>query len=138
MVGDPKTLYDLRKVDADIRVACRACGHRRMLDREWLIEELLRRRKSVDWALLRSHFRCSHRGCGSREVRLEIVPFAGRDTPAALQALLDAVAAYVRAHSEMTGSDLASIQHAAALQGEMHRAARRLVMWVKYDVSAGE
>ena len=138
MVGDPKTLYDLRKIDADLRVVCRACARRRMLDREWLISELLRRKKSVDWALVRHQFRCSIDGCGSRDVRLEIVPFAGKDVPEPVQALLDAVAAYLEAHTEMKGQDLLSLQRAAAAQGEMHRATRRLIMWVKYGVSGGE
>lgn len=136
MVGDPKTLYDLRKIDADLRVVCRSRGRRRMLDREWLIGELQRRKKSVDWTLVRHQFRCAVEGCGSREVRLEIVPFAGRDVPEPVQALLDAVAAYLAAHDEVKGQELASLQRAAAAQGEMHRATRRLVMWAKYGVGS--
>lgn len=132
MVGDPKTLYDLRKIDADLRVVCRSCGRRRMLDREWLIGELLRRKKSVDWSLVRHQFRCAADGCGSRDAKLEIVPFAGRDVPPPVQALIDAVMAYVEAHAAMRGQDLMSLQRAAAAQGEMHRATRRLVMWAKY------
>lgn len=132
MVGDPKTLYDLRKVDADLRVVCRACGRRRMIDREWLIAELLRRKKSVDWSLVRHQFRCAREGCRSRDAKLEIIPFAGKDVPGPVQALIDAVMAYVDAHAAMKGQDLMSLQRAAAAQGEMHRATRRLVMWAKY------
>jgi hypothetical protein len=44
MVGSPKTLHDLRKVDADLQVICRTCSRRVYLDREWLIAELMRRK----------------------------------------------------------------------------------------------
>jgi len=134
MVGDPKTLYDLRKIDADLRVVCRLCGRRRLLDREWLIGELQRRRRSLDWALVKHQFRCAIDGCGGRDVRLEIIPYAGQDVPAPVQALLDAVAGFVEASRDMQGQDLMSLQRAAAAQGEMHRATRRLVMWAKYGI----
>lgn len=103
-----------------------------MIDREWLIAELLRRKKSVDWSLVRHQFRCAGEGCRSRDAKLEIIPFAGKDVPAPVQALIDAVMAYVEAHAAMKGQDLTSLQRAAAAQGEMHRATRRLVMWAKY------
>lgn len=134
MVGDPKTLYDLRKVDADLRLVCRSCGRRRMVDREWLIAELLRRRRSVDWDGVRHQLRCAVDGCGSKDVRPEVVPYAGRDTPAPVRAVIDAMNAYIEATGKHRGAELSELKSVGDLRGELHRATRRLIMWAKYGV----
>lgn len=76
MVGPPKTLLCLRKLEANPVVTCDRCGRAREFDREALAQELLRRGKSREWALLRNHFRCSGAGCRSRAVTISIVAFA--------------------------------------------------------------
>jgi hypothetical protein len=134
MVGSPKTLYDLRKIDADLRLVCRSCGRRRMVDREWLIAELLRRKKSVDWEAVGHQLRCSGDGCGSKSVSAEPMPFSGRDTPAPVQALLDAMQAYIEAAGTVRGAELSTLKSVGDARGELHRATRRLVMWAKYGV----
>ena len=133
MVGSPKTLYDLRKIDADLRLECRACGRRKMVDREWLIAELLRRRKSVDWEGIRHQLRCSGDGCGSKDVRTVPVPFSGQDTPAPVQAVLDAMQAYIDATAISKGAGLTKLKSVGDARGELHRATRRLIMWAKYE-----
>jgi hypothetical protein len=136
MVGSPKTLYDLRKIDADLQLTCRACGRRRMVDREWLIAELLKRRKSVDWGAVQHQLRCSGDGCGSKDVRPTPVPFSGQDTPKPVQALLDAMNAYIEAAKRTSGAELGTLQSVGDARGELHRATRRLVMWAKYGVAS--
>lgn len=39
MVGPIKTLTDLRRIEAAVRVTCKACGFVRMIDREHLIQQ---------------------------------------------------------------------------------------------------
>jgi hypothetical protein len=75
MVGDPKDLSDLRRVEATLRVTCRRCGHAREFDIGELGRELSRRRKSSAWDALPHHFRC---GCGARRPRLLPIPFGAR------------------------------------------------------------
>jgi hypothetical protein len=135
MVGDPKTLYDLRKIDADLEVTCHTCGHRRTLDREWLIGELLRRKKSVDWSMVQHQLRCTKDGCGSRIVRLRFIPFSGQtEVPEPVTALLAAVEGYVAAIRAMSSGDLNSQRAAGEAGGKLHQATRRVVMWAKYGV----
>jgi hypothetical protein len=96
MVGSPKRLTDLRRINASLCVTCRACGNVRDVDREQLIADLLRRGRSLDWGLVPRALRC---GCGSKDVHLLIVPFGEQDHPppaelvrfiAATEALLEA------------------------------------------------
>ncbi|WP_129586362.1 hypothetical protein [Sphingomonas montana] len=75
MVGPPKSLRDLRKIEANLIVTCRTCRHSHEFDRETLIVDLMRRRRNLDWYLLPHHFRCT---CGSKDVRLSVVAFADR------------------------------------------------------------
>lgn len=104
-----------------------------MVDREWLIAELLRRRRSVDWQAVQHQLRCSLDGCGSKDVRPKPVPFSGKDTPEPVQALLDAMKVYIEAARGLRGAELATLQAIGEAQGELHRATRRLVMWAKYE-----
>lgn len=134
MVGNPKTLYELRKIDADLQVNCRACQRRVYIDREWLIAELMRRKRNVDWESVRHHLRCSADGCGSKDVRVVPVPFSGRDTPAPVQAVIDAMNAYIEAATARRGAELSELQAAGELRGELHRATRRMIMWAKYGI----
>ncbi len=111
MVGPPKTLQDLRKVEGAVRVTCRQCGHVALLDREQLIAERLGFRQSCDWQTVRHDMTCRSPRCDSRDVAVEGVAF-GEGMPElrrrravmitielALQILL--VAAYPSGHSPM-------------------------------------
>jgi hypothetical protein len=134
MVGNPKTLHELRKVDADLQVTCRACARRVYVDREWLIAELMRRKRSTDWDAVRHQMRCSAEGCGSKDVQIKPVPFAGRDTPAPVQAVIDAMNAFIEAASARQGAELSELKAVGELRGDLHRATRRMIMWAKYGI----
>lgn len=76
MVGPPKTLQDLRRVEGAVRVTCRTCGHVALLDREQLIGERLLHRRSCNWSIVRSELRCRAPKCDSESVRVDGVPFS--------------------------------------------------------------
>lgn len=73
MVGDPKYLSDLDRIEARLRVTCRRCRNVREFGTDELGRELFRRRKNTAWELLPDHFRCR---CGAKWPRLLILPFA--------------------------------------------------------------
>ncbi|GAA4220323.1 hypothetical protein GCM10022253_24200 [Sphingomonas endophytica] len=78
MVGQPKTLYDLRKVEGAVNVTCKACGKARLYDLEELISVRLFHRQSVDWDVVLHEMPCWH--CPDRtETRVAIVPYAAND-----------------------------------------------------------
>ena len=133
MVGQPKNLADLRKIDADLRVVCRACGRRRVFDRELLHSDLLRRGKSTDWTLMPRHFRCSGRGCRSRDVRLEILPFARREVPPVLATFLAAVEAYVEARTA-PGVESERLSRIGLAARQLEAAKQALLMWAQHGV----
>ncbi|MEH3046526.1 hypothetical protein [Sphingomonas adhaesiva] len=74
MVGPPKTLYDLRKVEAALRVTCRACGGVKLVDREALIADRRFSRRSLEWPAVLSDLPCPI--CSSADVKVAGVPFA--------------------------------------------------------------
>lgn len=76
MVGPPKTLHDLRRVDGAVRVTCRTCGHVATLDREALIRTRMGQRRSCEWDAVRAELVCRSRTCDSHDVKVDGVPFA--------------------------------------------------------------
>lgn len=76
MVGPIKTLTDLRRIEAAVRVTCNECGHVRMCDREALIQHRSRHRESLDWAAVRASLPCWNSRCGSANTRVEALPFS--------------------------------------------------------------
>lgn len=135
MVGPPKRIEDLRRLDANIRIVCAKCKHARVFDRELLIAELARRKKTTEWRVLPHMFRCRQRGCGSKEVRVEVIPFAERPQPAVLVRFLKAVDAYLAAMQSVQLHCAADLTRVGRATGEMHQARRALVMWVTYGVT---
>lgn len=79
MVGPPKSLYDLRKVEAAIRVTCVACGTTRLVDLEELIHQRQFAGRSCDWNIVRSDMHCLNNACDAEGVRIDGVPFAAND-----------------------------------------------------------
>lgn len=76
MVGDPKHLSDLARIEAAVRVTCRACGHQRQFGRNELAGELMRRRRNSAWEMIPDALKCR---CGAKHPRLLVLPFADRD-----------------------------------------------------------
>ncbi|QNE33015.1 hypothetical protein F1C10_14540 [Sphingomonas sp. NBWT7] len=71
-VGPPKTIYDLRKIDGAIRISCRECKRKTLLDRE---EFIMRRGigESSDWGVICRELRCPQ--CASHDVKVQIEAF---------------------------------------------------------------
>lgn len=131
MVGDPKSLHDLRRIEADILVTCRACGRSRGFDRELLMLDLMRRGQNGDWASLRNRVRCTAARCRSRDVRLVPIPFGERTKlPRPVQSTIEAAAAYLAV------SRGCSDQERVEALNELRLATRRLASWAKYDLGS--
>lgn len=78
MVGHPKTLYDIRKVEGAVNVTCKACGESRLYDLEELIKSRTFHRQSTDWQVVEREMTCWH--CAEpTETRVVIVPYAAND-----------------------------------------------------------
>jgi rRNA maturation protein Nop10 len=74
MVGSPKTLGDLRRGECAIEIACNACGHAELLDREVTIHERAGARATSDWATFCREQKCWK--CGADDVRVMPAPFS--------------------------------------------------------------
>ncbi len=78
MVGDPKHLSDLDKVEADVRIRCRRCK----FEDDWTVAALTRHLYetggSTVWSEVTRTLRCRRFGCGSADVRAIVVPYARR------------------------------------------------------------
>ncbi|MEG8039995.1 hypothetical protein QP166_11825 [Sphingomonas sp. LR60] len=78
MVGQPKSLYDLRKVEGAVNVTCKTCGKSRLYDLEELIKSRTFQRQSTDWEVVIREMPCWH--CDDRTgTRVAIVPYAAND-----------------------------------------------------------
>ena len=80
MVGHPKTLHDLRRVEAAVQVTCRTCGHVAVLDREEMISDRKHSRRSMEWAAVQHDQICRTAGCTSSDVLVLPLPF-GQSMP---------------------------------------------------------
>ena len=78
MVGAPKHLHDLNKIEADVRVTCRQCG----FEVDWKVAELSAHLIAIGgnltWSEITRHLVCRRQGCGSTRLRATPVPFARR------------------------------------------------------------
>jgi len=78
MVGPPKHLSDLRKIEADVRITCRRCRFEDDWTREGLAKHLFEIGGSQVWSEITGHLTCRRFGCGSRDLRAIPVPYARR------------------------------------------------------------
>lgn len=78
MVGSPKHLSDLARIEADVRIVCRRCGFEEDWTRAALAGHLLAIGGSQVWSEITRHLRCRRFGCGSTELRALAVPFGRR------------------------------------------------------------
>lgn len=131
MVGSPKSLLDLRRIDAGVRVTCNACGRTSLLEREKLIDDLLRKRRNLAWGLLPRYFRCSSLACRSKDVALRPEPFAAAETRG--NALVDhfvLAAERLIVAMRASGSATPELQEMAAARSGFEAAKRALLDWV--------
>lgn len=74
MVGDPKSLSDLHRIEAQVRVTCRSCKASELWELDALIAEVRKNGGSTDWKVARYAVKCPHR-CPSPMVNLIAIPF---------------------------------------------------------------
>ena len=77
MVGPPKTLHDLYRVEAQVRVTCRSCKATELWELDALITEVRNNGGSTDWKMAHWSINCPHR-CASPRVTLLALPFGKR------------------------------------------------------------
>jgi hypothetical protein len=78
MVGSPKHLSDLDRIEADVRITCRRCG----FEDDWTTADLARYLFEIGgstvWSEITRYLTCRRFGCGSPELWALPVPFARR------------------------------------------------------------
>jgi hypothetical protein len=79
VVGQPKTLYDVRKSHGSISQTCAVCGTVKIHDLEELIRERSFQRQSLDWQVFLHDAWCWTCSPERTAVKVEIIPFGGND-----------------------------------------------------------
>lgn len=74
MVGDPKSLHDLYKIEAQVRVTCRSCRATEVWELAALIDEVRKQGGNTDWRAARAAIRCPRR-YASPMIDLLPIPF---------------------------------------------------------------
>lgn len=77
MVGDPKTLDDLYRIEAQVRVTCRGCQANEIWELNALIAEVRQNGGNTDWRAARRSIKCPRR-CASPKIDLLPLPFGKR------------------------------------------------------------
>jgi hypothetical protein len=74
MVGPPKSLSDLSRIEAQVRVTCRSCRATEVWELNALIDEVRNNGGNTDWRAARASIKCPHR-CPSPMIDLLVIPF---------------------------------------------------------------
>jgi hypothetical protein len=74
VVGDPKTLHDLYRIEAQVKATCSSCGATEVWELGPLIDEVRANGGNTDWRSARYAVKCPHR-CASPIVSLLPIPF---------------------------------------------------------------
>ncbi|MEH3046172.1 hypothetical protein [Sphingomonas adhaesiva] len=74
MVDDPKSLSDLYRVEAQVRVSCRGCGAAEVWELDALIAEVRANGGNTDWRGARSALKCPRR-CAAPRIDLLPLPY---------------------------------------------------------------
>jgi hypothetical protein len=77
MVGAPKNLSDLHKIEAQVRVTCRGCRAEEVWDLDALIAEVRRSGGNTDWGAAGRSIKCPKR-CAAPRIDLLPIPFGRR------------------------------------------------------------
>ncbi|WP_380928896.1 hypothetical protein [Sphingomonas arantia] len=96
-----------------------------------MIAELVRRGRSLVWAMLPAHFRCSGEACQSKDVRLTAPAFPDKLRLEQLQEVrrvFDAADTLMARLGEMNG-DIKSLQAVSLARCEYEAAKRALIGW---------
>lgn len=82
-----KTLADLRRLDAHLRVTCRSCGHYGVYPLEQMVSYFLGKGWNSAWSEAPRRFRCDR--CGERNAQLDPEPKPLNHVPATPAALTE-------------------------------------------------
>jgi hypothetical protein len=130
MVVQPKQLSNLKKIEADVRITCPRCGFEDDWTPEALSKHLFEIGGSSVWFEITRHLSCRRFGCGSRELRVLLVPYARRpaNVPRQVgkldaQLLGTAMTILERAVAHARGQSIATLEVRLALL-VVHRYAR--------------
>lgn len=74
-----KSLHDVAKVEGDLKVTCRGCGHVAIFAVRRVIAYFLVRNWNTAWELVHTRFRCGR--CGSKRIECGIAPAVERMVP---------------------------------------------------------
>lgn len=74
MVGDPKNLSDLHRIEAQVRVTCTSCKATEVWELDALITEVRNNGGNTDWRAARHALKCPKR-CASPLISLLPIPF---------------------------------------------------------------
>ena len=74
MVGAPKNLSDLHRIEAQVRVTCRSCTATEVWELDALIAEVRKNGGNTDWNAARRSLQCPHR-CAAPRIDLLPLPY---------------------------------------------------------------
>lgn len=74
MVGAPKTLSDLHRIEAQVQVTCRSCRASETWEVDALIQEVRNNGSNTDWKAARWSIKCPKR-CPSPNISLLPIPY---------------------------------------------------------------
>ncbi|UZK67809.1 hypothetical protein [Sphingomonas sp. M1-B02] len=74
MVGPPKSLFDLHRVEAQVRVSCRSCRASEVWELDALIAEVRKNGGSTDWRAAHHAVKCPQH-CPAPRIDLVALPF---------------------------------------------------------------
>lgn len=74
MVGPPKNLSDLRRIEAQVRVTCTSCKAVEVWELDALVDEVRRNGGNTDWHTARYALKCPRR-CASPMISLLPIPY---------------------------------------------------------------
>lgn len=77
MVGPPKDLFDLHRVEAQVLVTCRGCRTEETWELDALITEVRNNGGSTDWRMAPNAIKCP-RNCPAPLIKLSFIPFGKR------------------------------------------------------------
>lgn len=106
MVGPPKSLHDLHRVEAQVKVTCTSCRASEIWELEALITEVRNNGVNTDWRTARHSLKCPSR-CQSPMISLLPIPF-GRQRArrrAHRQALINLALSVVREATARSASE---------------------------------
>lgn len=119
MVGAPKSLQDLRRVDGSVMLTCRSCGEFTLRDLGDLIAEVRQLGGATSWPEFATVLTCPKRKCGARGMAAKVIPFstgAKRRPPAEVVLLNLALIVLREAAGRSTKEAVATVEVRLALR----------------------